>query len=62
MLNGFDIISDTLGNDLWLIKNFGINQHYKIISKGVIDTRDLIYFASIIFFFLFLTKQQLKNE
>ncbi len=62
MLNGFDIISDTLGNDLWFIKNFGINQHYKSISKGVIDTRDLIYFASIIFFFLFLTKQQLKNE
>ena len=56
---GFDAVSSTLGNS---IQQFGINEHFKSISRGVIDTRDVIYFLSVTFFFLFITKQQLKNE
>lgn len=56
---GFDAVSSTLGNT---IQQFGINEHFKSISRGVVDTRDVIYFCSVIFFFLFITKQQLKNE
>ncbi len=59
---GLDVIGSTTGDNALLIQQFGINEHYKSISRGVIDTRDLIYFVSITFFFLFLTKQQLKNE
>ncbi|WP_275316401.1 gliding motility-associated ABC transporter permease subunit GldF [Tenacibaculum bernardetii] len=56
---GFDAVSDTLGNS---IQQFGINEHFKSISRGVVDTRDVIYFLSVTTFFLFITKQQLKNE
>ena len=53
---------DSLGNLGYTIQQFGINEHFKSISRGVVDTRDVIYFISITFFFLFITKQQLKNE
>jgi len=41
--------------DIYLI-NLGINEHYQSISRGVLDTRDLIYFLSFIALFLVLTK------
>jgi len=34
----------------------GIDYHYRSISRGVVDTRDVIYFLSFIAFFLGLTK------
>jgi ABC-2 type transport system permease protein len=58
---GFDAISNSLNNNL-MIRKIGINEHFKSISLGVIDTRDLIYFMSITIFFLFMTKMRLDNE
>ena len=29
----------------------GINEHYKSMSRGVIDFRDIIYFAAVVFIF-----------
>ena len=40
-----------------LIISFGINEHYASISRGVVDSRDLIYFVSVVFLFLFLTSR-----
>ena len=40
-----------------LITGFGINEHYASISRGVVDSRDLIYFLATIFLFLFLTSR-----
>jgi len=40
-----------------LIINFGINEHYTSISRGVVDSRDLVYFISVVFLFLFLTSR-----
>jgi len=57
---GFDAISNSLGNDL-TIKKMGINEHFKSISRGIIDTRDLLYFLSVTVFFLYLTKMRLDN-
>lgn len=57
---GFDAISNSLGNDL-TIKKMGINEHFKSISRGVIDTRDLLYFLSVTVFFLCITKMRLDN-
>jgi ABC-2 type transport system permease protein len=37
------------------IKSLGINDHYGSISRGVIDTRDITYFLSVITIFLSLT-------
>jgi ABC-2 type transport system permease protein len=44
------------------IEDLGINEHYKSISRGIIDTRDLVYFFSFIVFFLALTKFSLGNK
>lgn len=39
-----------------ILVNFGINEHYQSISRGVLDTRDLVYFISFVVLFLGLTK------
>jgi ABC-2 type transport system permease protein len=36
--------------------------HYESFVRGVIDTRDLAFYLSFIFFFLFLTKRQLESR
>ena len=59
---GFDAVSSLFGDYSYTIKLFGMNEHYKSISRGVIDSRDLLYFMSIIIFFLFVSKQKLTNE
>jgi len=38
------------------IASLGINEHYQSISRGVLDTRDLIYFLSLTSLFLVITK------
>ena len=59
---GFDAISNSFPTQSISIKKIGINEHFKSISRGVLDTRDLLYFASVTFFFLFITKNRLENE
>jgi len=39
----------------YLVQQLGINHHYMSISKGKIDSRDVIYFISIISLFLWFT-------
>src|SRR3982751_3243306 len=55
---GFDAISKipifTAGADYY-IEMIGIDFHYRSVSRGVIDSRDLIYFLSCITLFLFFT-------
>lgn len=45
-----------------LVKYFGIEYHYDNISKGRIDSRDVIYFISIIALFVWLTLSQLEKR
>lgn len=60
---GFQGISNykTLEGFSSIIDSFGMDYHYKSMSRGVIDTRDVIYFVSIIFLFLALTVHKLKS-
>ena len=56
--NGFESISkisffEPIESSL---QQMGISQHYESISRGVLDTRDVIYFCSFIAVFLLLTK------
>lgn len=44
------------------IRKFGMYSHFESIGRGVIDTRDIIYFVSITLFFLFITKLKLETE
>lgn len=43
----------------YYIEMLGIDFHYESLSRGVIDSRDLIYFLSLIIFFLFFTYRNL---
>jgi ABC-2 type transport system permease protein len=38
-----------------VIQKLGINYHYTNISRGLIETKDIIYFISIIVFFVYAT-------
>lgn len=55
---GFGILSEVTFFQNWdlFISNLGIAYHYNVMSKGVIDTRDILYFMSICFLFLMLSK------
>lgn len=39
-----------------------INRHYQNISKGYIDLRDVVYFASMVVLFLLMTKTALSSR
>ncbi len=45
-----------------VVENIGIYSHYTSISRGVLDTRDLIYFISFTGFFILLTKVSLESR
>ncbi len=45
-----------------IVQMLGINYHYVSISRGVIDTRDVIYFISIIAVFLMMTQVSLERR
>ena len=58
LFSGFNSASSV---DFWsanalFIKQLGLLYHYEAISKGLIDSRDLIYFVSIVVLMLSLTK------
>jgi ABC-2 type transport system permease protein len=54
---GFELIHslELIGKFDLFIQTLGIQSHYASISRGVIDTRDVIYFLSLVCVFLMLT-------
>ena len=44
------------------IKSLGMNDHYISMSRGVIDTRDMIYFLSVIVLFILLSKFMMERR
>jgi len=63
LLWGFDFIKDLpifFGKIDNVIQKLGINYHYNSMSKGMIDTRDVLYFLSVSGFFLYLTFLSIK--
>ncbi len=54
-----DTLSTGAGYYLSLL---GIEYHYQNISKGYIDTRDVVYFVSVVVLFLKLTNLRIKNH
>ncbi len=65
LFSGFTAISKlpvfNAGADYY-IGMLGIDFHYKSISRGVIDTRDIIYFVAVIILFLLITQRNLANH
>jgi ABC-2 type transport system permease protein len=46
----------------YYIEMAGIDFHYSSISKGVVDTRDIIYFTSVLLLMLFITERNLSKK
>jgi ABC-2 type transport system permease protein len=44
------------------LEYLGIGRHFSSISRGVIDSRDLIYYGSVIFLFLYLTARTVESR
>lgn len=62
--SGFDFFSATglpvgISN---IIASFGMSNHFTSLSRGVIDSRDVIYFLSLTFLFLLLTRFILEKR
>ncbi len=61
---GFEFIaqSGVFGKFNFLFKSLGINDHYVSMSRGVIDTRDILYFIGVIALFNLITKLVLESR
>jgi len=45
-----------------IVKKIGMNYHYLSISNGMVDSRDVVYFLSVIGFFLMLSISSLNRR
>ena len=44
-----------------IIKYLSITDHFQELTKGVVDTRDLVYFATLLVLSLFLTQRSVES-
>lgn len=56
---GFEGLAEITSSNY--LDNLGMSLHFKSMSRGVLDTRDIIYFLSITLFFLLITKLNINN-
>ncbi len=61
---GFDSVSGLLadGSLALFVESLGARAHYERMGRGVIDTRDVVYFLSVVCFFVYLTVLRLKKR
>ncbi|HRE74804.1 MAG TPA: gliding motility-associated ABC transporter substrate-binding protein GldG [Flavobacteriales bacterium] len=61
---GFDFMGSysIFGSFDSVIRDLGIYEHYHSISRGVIDSRDVIYFVSVVIVFVLLTRLVLESR
>ena len=60
---GFETLSQMVsGSSQSLIVFMGIDEHYQSMSRGVLDSRDVLYFLSMITLFLYLTRTVLSSK
>jgi len=62
---GFDGVSKLpaiANNAGYYIEMLGLKMHYTSISKGVVDLRDILYFAGLIILFLLITQQNITRR
>lgn len=65
LYNGFEAISKLpilKGTYDYFIELIGINFHYKSMSRGVIDSRDVIYFIVVVSLLLIITQQKILKK
>jgi ABC-2 type transport system permease protein len=61
---GFDAASTLLANQSgeFFLQGLSIYRHYRSMSRGVIDTRDVVYFLALIALFISLTRFKLQSR
>lgn len=60
---GFEGLSNYyIFGDLVYMEDLGMASHYNSMSRGVIDTRDLVYFISVALAFLLFTKLRIQKQ
>jgi len=62
---GFETLSrmSFIGNGLdYIVSQIGMQFHYNSISRGVLDTRDIVYFLSVVAVFMIATKLSLQKR
>jgi ABC-2 type transport system permease protein len=64
LFTGFESIAtlNVWSANALLIKQFGVLYHYDALSKGLIDSRDVIYFVSVGAFMLMISKTVLSSR
>ena len=60
MYYGFEFMASLASFSTVSIQNFGMHEHFQNLSRGLINTQDIIYFVSLTAFFLILTKMRLN--
>jgi ABC-2 type transport system permease protein len=58
---GFEGIAGFAGSLSGFVASLGMDYHFKSMSRGVLDTRDIIYFLSVTIAFLSFTVYKLKS-
>jgi len=58
-ISQFDIF---VGKNDYLVESFGLSAHYDAMGKGVIDSRDVVYFLSLISAFILFTRTALSSR
>lgn len=51
-----------VGKNDYLVESFGLSAHYDAMGKGVIDSRDVVYFLSLISAFILFTRTALSSR
>ncbi len=61
---GFGIMGNffSSGQIIYFLNNLGINEHYKSMSRGVIDSRDIVYFMILTLIFIGLTVWRVRKK
>ena len=62
MYYGFEGIGSLLNNSDFVLTNLGMKDHFNSMARGVLDTRDIIYFLSISILFISFTSFNLQKE
>ena len=62
MYYGFQALGDLDVFPGLSIENWGMSARYRSMGRGVIDTRDVLYFLSVAFVFLYLTKLKFEQK
>jgi len=62
MYYGFEGLSSLLSSSSHIINSLGMKEHFNSVSRGVIDTRDIIYFSSISILFITLTIYNIEKD